>query len=230
MPPLLALILATVLILGTSQSNSQVQAPPPTKAIRAGTILIASPHLRDPNFYKTVVLICQHSSQGTVGLILNRPLEIPLSKALPTVPALEGTSHVLYTGGPVRPKGILMLFHTDTPPANTRKVFEEVYFGGNEEVVEKIVTNPNPGMPFRVYAGHASWSPGQLNAEIERGGWATQLAEVNSVFDPAPTTLWDYWYHKLTTPRLLIKNSIYLRKNQVRHEGVSSFRRDRPLP
>ena len=97
-------------------------------------------------------------------------------------------------------------------------------------MVEKIVTNPNPGMPFRVYAGHASWSPGQLNAEIERGGWATQLAEVSSVFDPAPTTLWDYWYHKLTTPRRLIKNSIYLGKNQVRLEGVSSSRRDRAFP
>ena len=230
MPPLLGLLLTTVLILGTSQPHSQVQAPPPTQAIRAGTILIASPYLLDPNFQKTVVLICQHSAQGTIGLILNRPLKIPLSKALPTVPALEGTSHVLYTGGPVRPKEILMLFHADTPPASTGKVFEEVYFGGNEEVVEKIVPNLNPGMPFRVYAGHASWFPGQLNAEIELGTWVTQVAEVSSVFDPTPTTLWDYWYLKLTLPRRLIKHSIYLGKNQVHSEGVAHSRPDRAFP
>ncbi len=68
-----------------------------------GVLLVASPSLLDPNFRQTVILICDHGSAGTLGLVLNRPTNLLLSEALSDVPSLQGTAHLLFAGGPVQP-------------------------------------------------------------------------------------------------------------------------------
>lgn len=170
---------------------------------RAGVLLIAHPHLEDPNFRHAVVLICQHGPEGTVGLILNRPTEVPLSRALPDIPALHGTSFRLFAGGPVQPTGILFLLQMDEQPPNTRPVLDRIYWGGNVEALARVIEGGKPTETFRAYAGHAGWAPGQLESEMAGGAWATLPAEAATIFTVNPELMWSQMLEALRTPRII---------------------------
>lgn len=173
--------------------------------IRVGRFLVANPRLRDPNFDKTVVLICRHDERGTLGLIVNRPLALPLSKVFPDIAALQGLPHTLYAGGPVQKQGILMLVKAKEPPAHMQRILDGLYFGGSEQIVKQMVADGNGLRHLRVYAGHASWAPGQLAGELSRGAWTTVAGDSTNVFDPYPHTLWETWIRSFMLPRQLIR-------------------------
>ena len=81
-----------------------------------GIFLVAAPSLRDPNFRQTVVLLCEHGSQGALGVVVNRPTAIHIAEALPQVPVLEGQHHMLFSGGPVQPNHVLILLRAGQEP------------------------------------------------------------------------------------------------------------------
>lgn len=166
-------------------------------------LLIANPHLSDPNFSHSVVLICQHGSEGTVGLILNRPTEVPLAKALRDIPALQGTAFRLYAGGPVQPTGILLLLQMDEQPSNTRPVLDHIYWGGNVEALTQVLREGKPTQTFRAYAGHAGWAPGQLESEMAAGAWATVAADPATIFTTQPEALWAQLIEALRAPSII---------------------------
>ncbi|MBI4401460.1 MAG: YqgE/AlgH family protein [Nitrospirae bacterium] len=171
--------------------------------IGKGVFLIASPNLMDPNFYQTVVLICEHGPEGTLGVVINRPTDIRLSEALPKLAVLKGTSYVLFSGGPVQVNGILMLFRVTEAPTDTREVLKGIYLGGNLETLERVITRPKPTETFRAYAGYAGWAPGQLEYEMAMGSWATLPADSASIFDKEPTSLWPDSLATLKGPRVI---------------------------
>lgn len=176
---------------------------PSTRAIQKGMLLVAHPSLTDPNFQQTVVLVCEHGAEGTLGVIINRPTEVPLSEALPNVSVLKGTSYVLFAGGPVQPDGILMLFRVVEAPGRLRKILERVYFGLNREILERVITDPHPTETFRAYAGYAGWAPGQVEFEMAMGSWAVIPADPSSIFDKAPETLWAEMVEAIQAPRVI---------------------------
>src|SRR5690349_3306285 len=114
-----------------------------------GVFLVASPSLNDPNFRQTVVLVLEHGSQGTLGIILNRPTDILLSQALPDVAALKGTNHRLFAGGPVQPSAMLLLSRLNEPQPGMRLVFDSVYVGGTPELLERLMANAGAADRFR---------------------------------------------------------------------------------
>lgn len=176
---------------------------PSAPAIKKGVLLVAHPSLMDPNFQQTVVLVCEHGAEGTLGVIINRPTAVPLSEALPNVSVLKGTSYVLFAGGPVRPDGILMLFRVAEAPDPLRKILERVYLGLNREILERVITKPNPTETFRAYAGYAGWAPGQVEFEMAMGSWAVVPADPSSIFDKAPETLWTEMVEAIQAPRVI---------------------------
>jgi putative transcriptional regulator len=176
---------------------------PSVPAITRGLLLVAHPNLTDPNFQRTVVLICEHGDQGTLGIILNRPTTVLLSEALPNVSVLKGTSYVLFAGGPVRPEGVLMLFRVVETPDRLREVMAHVYLGLSRDVLERVITKPNPTETFRAYAGYAGWAPGQLEFEMAMGSWALTEADPSSIFDKAPETLWEEMTEAVRMPRVI---------------------------
>ncbi len=184
------------------------EQPPSTspRAIKKGTFLIAHPSLMDPNFQQTVVLICEHGEEGTLGLIINRPTELLLSDVLPAISVLKGTSYVLYAGGPVQPEGVVMLFRVVQEAAHLRKVMERVYLGLNREALERVITQPQPTETFRAYAGYAGWAPGQLEFEMGMGSWVVVQADPASIFDKAPEALWSEMVEALQAPRVIRQN------------------------
>lgn len=176
---------------------------PSTSAIKKGVLLVAHPSLMDPNFQQTVVLVCEHGAEGTLGVIINRPTAVPLSEALPNVSVLKGTSYVLFAGGPVQPDGILMLFRVVEAPDRLRKILERVYLGLNREILERVITDPQPTETFRAYAGYAGWAPGQVEFEMAMGSWAVIPADPSSIFDKAPETLWAEMVEAIQAPRVI---------------------------
>ncbi len=180
--------------------NRPVSLGPP---VGAGVLLIANPHMNDPNFSHTVVLVCQHGPEGTVGLILNRPTEVSLAKALPEIPGLQGTPFRLYAGGPVQLTGILLLLKMDAQPSNTRPVLDHIYWGGNVEALTQILQEQKPTQTFRAYAGHAGWAPGQLESELAAGAWATLSADPAAIFTTQPEELWEQMLKALRAPSFI---------------------------
>lgn len=142
-----------------------------------GHFLVASPHLPDPNFFRSVVLMVQHDDQGALGLILNRPTNTTIRELWKTLTAEEcSSSRPVDSGGPVQ--GPLMALHTDAAFADS-EVIPGVYFASREEYLRNVVHEA--GRPFRLFLGYAGWGAGQLESELEVGGWLTAPASMEEV-------------------------------------------------
>lgn len=155
-----------------------------------GIFLVANPGLRDPNFRQSVVLLCEHGPEGALGVVVNRPTAMHLSEALPQVPVLEGQRHVLFSGGPVQPNHVLILYHLSQGPADTHHVFDGVYLGGDMAALERVLTTPSGTEAFRAYMGYSGWGPGQLESEMKTGSWITLPADPAVVFEKEPSRIW----------------------------------------
>jgi putative transcriptional regulator len=171
--------------------------------VEKGRLLVASPSLVDPNFRKAVVLVVEHGPEGSLGLIVNRSSNILLSEALPKLALLKGKHYKLFTGGPVEPTRLLVLYRLKEPPANSRLVFEGVYIGDTFEVVERIITQGKPTETFRAFAGFARWAPGQLKYEVRQGAWAALPPDSKGIFDDDPATFWEDCIWRLKAPRVI---------------------------
>jgi putative transcriptional regulator len=172
-------------------------------SVARGVLVVASPSLADPNFREAVILIVEHGSEGTLGLILNRSTHVLLSEALPDLTVLKGTSYRLFAGGPVEPTRLLLLSRLKEPPADVRPVFDGVYVGGTPEVLERIITQAKPTEAFRAFAGYAGWAPGQLAFEMLEGSWAVLPPDSFNIFDKDSATLWSDCISRLQAPRTI---------------------------
>ena len=161
------------------------------QTLHKGLFLVSNPKMPDPHFQKSVILICEYGSAGAIGLVLNKPTKIPLSKVFPSMPGIQKNRQTLFIGGPVQPKGILMLFRSTIAVENTRPVLNEVYWGGNQKMVALMVLHPKPHEQFHIYAGYAGWGRGQLEAEVASGAWKTLPADAANLFEKDPATLWN---------------------------------------
>lgn len=155
-----------------------------------GIFLIAAPSLRDPNFRQTVVLLCEHGAEGALGVVVNRPTAMSVSEALPHVPVLEGQRHVLFSGGPVQPNQVMLLYRLTQLPENSHHVFDGVCLGGDMELVDRILMTNQGREAFRAYVGYSGWGPGQLESEMKTGSWITIPADPVIVFEKDPLRIW----------------------------------------
>jgi putative transcriptional regulator len=163
--------------------------------IHVGRLLVATPQLADPNFRRCVVLVVEHEpEQGTLGVVLNRPTEVPVRRVLPPWADLASGPSVVFQGGPVALDSALALarIHGAGEPLGWRaldgaaavaRVGVVDLDAPPELLAAEIAT-------LRVFAGYAGWGPGQLRAEIDDGAWYVLPAEVGDVFDTAPELLW----------------------------------------
>ncbi len=155
-----------------------------------GVFLIATPALRDPNFRQTVILLCEHSPEGALGVVLNRPTEMNIMEILPQIPVLESQGHCVFSGGPVQKESLLVLYHLNEEIEDTHAVLDGVYLGGNFETLNRLLEVPQEKEFFRAYMGYSGWGPGQLENEMESGSWLTMPAQSNMVFENHSVRLW----------------------------------------
>ena len=151
-----------------------------------GHLLIASPHLPDPNFYKSVVLVVEHQEDGALGLILNRVGTMCLDEVWRAVCDTDCSLHdQLRVGGPV--DGPLMALHCDMD-LEGHEVVPGVYFTSERDSLESLVQRDDS--VCRIFSGYAGWGGGQLDREMEVGGWLTMPASFDHVFDIDEDSLW----------------------------------------
>lgn len=162
----------------------------PKVGLSKGKFLVASKQLRDPQFFETVVLLIEYDSHGAMGLVINRPTKVKLSKVLPEIDGLQKRSDTIYLGGPVAKNQLMLLIRTNSPPEGSRLIFKDIYLSSSQTIIEKMIDDPDTPERFRVYAGYAGWASGQLDQEVYRGGWHILQADEESVFDKTPTAIW----------------------------------------
>jgi len=158
-----------------------------------GTFLIANPYLSDPNFLKTVILICEHNERGAFGLILNRASHIDISQIFPDNPKIKNENKKIFFGGPVDTSKLFCL-HSEhkNKDHNCSSICKGVYLGSNQDCLDDLLSNSNNCSCFRLYLGCACWSEGQLDSELNMNAWIVGPANEELVFYPNPDKIW--WY------------------------------------
>jgi putative transcriptional regulator len=148
-------------------------------------LLVAAPQLPDPNFYRTVVLMIQHDEDGAFGVVLNRPSDITIGEIWEQVAHKPCDSlDPINLGGPV--EGPLMAIHTQESYSEN-EILPGVFLAMQKEYLNKIVQQKD--RPFRLFSGYAGWAGGQLENELEVGGWLTTPATYDYIFRH-PDDLW----------------------------------------
>jgi putative transcriptional regulator len=143
-----------------------------------GHFLVASRYLRDPNFARSVVLMIHHSDEGAMGVVINRPADKTIREVWEMIDydACDREDRI-YIGGPV--PGPLVAVHT-LEPFSEREVVPGVFVATHRDALDLIVRKPD--VPLRLYSGHAGWGSGQLENELEAGGWLTTEATKDDIF------------------------------------------------
>jgi putative transcriptional regulator len=153
-----------------------------------GVLLVAEPALLDPNFRRTVILLCDHNAEGSFGLILNRPTEYHLGEVLAEPPGIDA---LLYLGGPVQTDTLHYLHPYVDEVDEAVAVLDGVGWGGPfEEIVERVRLGALDADGFRFFIGYSGWGAGQLATEVEEGGWLVLPGSAADVFDGDPSVLW----------------------------------------
>ena len=166
-----------------------------------GQFLIAGKQLIDPNFFRTVILIVEHSGEGAMGLVINRPSSVSVANALSQHFELPETEEVVYVGGPVEPAALFILHNSaEIEGDQERPVSPGLFVGSSADVFESVVrayAANEPGSAFRIFSGCAGWASNQLEGEIARGDWYVLPASPQIVFHDDPYDAWDLSLQKI---------------------------------
>ena len=158
--------------------------------IAAGTLLVATPQLLDPNFADSVVLILDTDDDGALGIVLNRPSAVAVADVLPGWRDTVSDPDVVFHGGPVSPEGALavgLLRDPEVPPDGFRPV------SGPLGIVDLDATSDDVPLrleAMRIFAGYAGWGAGQLEGEVSEGSWYVVSSESGDPFRLDPSDLW----------------------------------------
>lgn len=161
----------------------------------AGRILISVPFLQDFYFKKSVVLLADHSSEGTFGLIINKPVDVKLSEISSE---FEGFDAQVYLGGPVKTDSLFFIHTRPDLIDEGVPILGELYWGGNIETVRKLIRNQQLDKDeIRFFIGYSGWSANQLEQELKENSWVVSLTDMKQVIRENPVELWGQTLKKL---------------------------------
>ncbi len=152
-----------------------------------GKLLIAGPALLDPNFWRTVVLVVEHTEDGALGLVLNRPSDTTVGESVPQLENLVEGGEDLFIGGPVQPSSVIVLAEFEDPGDAALLSFDDIGVLGTGDTPDAQAVGVREG---RAFVGHAGWGPGQLDSELERDDWILEPARREDAFTTEPRELW----------------------------------------
>ena len=179
--------------------------------LEKGSFLVAANHLHDPNFSQTVIYLFAYGQRGAMGVVVNRPTDIQLARALPHLTDQPHAEDVIYAGGPVERTRMLLLVRSQTfPLGETLPITEEVSVTSSLDNLTKLAATATA--QFHVYAGYAGWSPLQLDSEVARGDWHVMPGDPAMLFDTDLKNVWSAlrnkdagsaaeWIHYKTYPK-----------------------------
>lgn len=172
----------------------------------APALLIAVPQLLDPNFHHSVILLIEHSSEGALGVIINRPSPLKMGDLLGKMGiayAGDPDARVLF-GGPVMPDSGMVIHAEGNESGDSKEITGSIYIGSSPNVPKRIFDKTRPRALFLL--GHAGWSAGQLERELEGGAWIPSPVDDALVFNAEKGDVWHAALRALgIDPRLLVR-------------------------
>lgn len=172
----------------------------------APAFLLSMPQLTDPNFNRTVILLCKHSEDGAFGLVVNRPL-VTSGRVVVNVDSLDdrmldepATEFVredlqVWIGGPVEPERSWILVGREPGDADDEsgvgvRVADRLSLSTSPELLERLLA-PTPPPRTRLIVGYSGWGPGQLEAELEESAWLLSDVDGDLIFTTPPERMWE---------------------------------------
>ncbi len=156
--------------------------------------LIAMPGLGDPNFFRTVTLICEHSEQGAMGLVINRPTDLNLGDILQQM-SIDGEASTslgtpVHLGGPVQNNRGFVLHRPLGSWESTLPITETLGVSTSRDILVALAENRGPQQYF-LALGYAGWSAGQLERELADNAWLSGPADSDILFNMPVTERWN---------------------------------------
>ncbi len=153
-----------------------------------GVLLIAEPFLKDPNFMRTVVILCEHNDEGSFGFVLNKKYDQALDEL---IPELEGLHLPVYFGGPVQLDTIHFLHTYPELIPGSAEVSKGIFWGGDfSRLIELLQKDEVDPRKVRFFIGYSGWTEGQLSNEMKEKSWLTVAASKKLVFTRNPDNTW----------------------------------------
>jgi putative transcriptional regulator len=153
-----------------------------------GQLILDQGKLQGSFFHRTVILICQHDTEGAFGLVLNRAAPNKVGDALVANLPDRIKQEPLYLGGPVQPQALSFLHKASfVPDAN---VLPNLSLGHSLDTLLDLADSFSSEQQIKIFAGYAGWAAGQLEDEMKRDTWMTHPANLELIFHPAPEKLW----------------------------------------
>ena len=158
------------------------------QAIKKGDLLIADPFLKDPNFMRTVVLLCDHQPDGAIGFVINRKYNKTVGEL---ISQLEACSFPVYYGGPVQTDTVHFLHNRPELIGDGISIGNGIYWGGDFDTAANLLLDGQlePGM-IRFYIGYSGWGEAQLEDEIKEKTWLTTQGTKQLVFHKNVSLIW----------------------------------------
>jgi putative transcriptional regulator len=166
-----------------------------TKVARQGRILISEPFLNDTYFRRSVVLLTEHSEEGSVGFVLNKPVELSISDVLKDFPEIDASISI---GGPVNTNTVHYIHSLGNLIPGSVKVMKNLYWGGDFETIKSLITQGKIGRnEIRFFLGYAGWSPKQLDNELSGNAWVVAELDAETIMKSSNLNMWQDTLHKL---------------------------------
>jgi putative transcriptional regulator len=156
--------------------------------ILPGTLLISDPFLKDPNFLRTVILLCEHQTEGSFGFVLNKEYNQTLGELINDLADFDFT---VYYGGPVQVDTLHFLHQRPELIEGSFPITDGIYWGGNFEQVIRLLKEERLNKnDIRFFIGYSGWGQGQLAMELKEKSWITGNATHDLVFHTATDMIW----------------------------------------
>ena len=178
-------VLCALLLLWTSWPTS-AEEPKGLTAI----LLVARPELQDSDFTGAVVLVMNNLGPAPIGVVINRPTQVPVSRLFPDLKQLASVHDKLYFGGPVEFGTVWFLFRASHATEHSIKALDGIYLSANRKLLLQLLGREKPMDGLRIFIGHSGWAPGQLEAEIARGDWTLEHAGSDAIFNGKSERPW----------------------------------------
>jgi putative transcriptional regulator len=159
----------------------------------APSLLLSMPQLLDPNFARSVVLLCRHNEDGAFGLVVNRPALASGRVIVGGEPMFsQDREFQIWVGGPVEPQQSWMLVGGPTEPDTPEGlvIADGLYLSTSPALLRRLF-EPEPPRRTRLVAGYSGWGPGQLEAELEASAWLLSDISVDLIFDVGAERMWE---------------------------------------
>jgi putative transcriptional regulator len=164
-----------------------------SSAITKGSLLLADPFSHDPYFKRSVILICEHLPEGSLGFIINKKLDITMTELVGDFPDI---SMNVYYGGPVATDTVHYIHRAGDLVNGSKELSNGIFWGGDFEQIKFLLqTEVLDPMDVRFYVGYVGWDEGQLNSELLFGSWITSVVDKNYIFNINHESVWQQVLH-----------------------------------